>query len=68
MELDDVFTIEAQWKRFRYLLSDGRTIDVVSPYNAGSGDRTAVLVEAGRRFGPDNQRKIEGVATLPDDD
>jgi hypothetical protein len=62
------FSIEPRYKLFRYLLSDGNILDVKSPYNADATDREAVLAEARRRFGPHLDRKIEGVARLPEDE
>jgi len=52
---------------YRFLLSDGNVLDVRTPYRADSTDREAVLAEARRRFGPHIDRKIEGVARLPEE-
>jgi hypothetical protein len=63
----DYLVIAPRWKAFRYLFSDGNTLDVKSPYNADSTDREAALAEARRQFGPHLDRKIEGVARLPEE-
>jgi len=62
--MTDALRIDPRWKRFRYLLSTGEIVDVLSPYNSDSTDREAVLIEAGRRYGVDKERKIAGYAVL----
>lgn len=49
--VNPVFVIDAVVRRYRYLFTGGRTLDVDSPYAANSVDREAVLKEAQRRWG-----------------
>jgi len=60
-----VFVIEAIVKRYRYMFTGGRILDVDSPYRADSTDRGLALIEAQRRWGgKKDDWKIEGVTTL----
>lgn len=52
--------IEGEWERWRYLITGGDTLDVISPNRSNSKDRDVVLQLAAQRYGVDETRRIEG--------
>jgi len=63
--VNPIFVIEPVVRRWRYLFTGGRTMDVSSPYGANSTDRDLVLQEAQRRWGGKKEDwRIEGCTAI----